>query len=97
MSKLENLTQAPEAEFKITIYFVKLTVKFPCRMSLQQAGKPITPEVDPSGNTFTFNQDVTLKVEADTDLEISAYLTTEKGGSILAGVISSSINNLAGR
>jgi hypothetical protein len=31
-----------QAEFMLSIYSVKLNVKFPCRMSLQQDGKPIT-------------------------------------------------------
>ena len=38
-----------------------------------------------------------MKVDQDADMEISAYLTTEKGGSILAGIISSSVADLASR
>ncbi len=30
------------AEFMLSIFSVKLAVKFPCRMSLHQDGKPIT-------------------------------------------------------
>lgn len=33
------------AEFMLSIFSVKLAVKFPCRMSLHQDGKPITTEV----------------------------------------------------
>lgn len=85
------------AEFMLSIYSIKLAVKFPCRMSLHQDGKPITTEVEPSGNVFTFNQDVTLKVDSKNDLEISAYLSTGKGGSILAGVMVASVPVLAAR
>lgn len=58
-------------------------------MSLHYDGKPITTQVESANNIFTFNQDVTLKLNTQnsTDLEISAYLSTGKGGSILAGMI----------
>lgn len=86
-----------QAEFMLSIYFVKLTVKFPCRMSLHQDGKPITTEVQPVSNVFNFNQDITLKVNLKSDVEINAYLSTGKGGSILAGLISISAEALAAK
>lgn len=33
------------AEFTLSIYSVKLQVKFPCKMNLQHDGKSLTPEV----------------------------------------------------
>lgn len=90
----QNSTQA---EFMLSIYSVKLAIKFPCRMSLHQDGKPITTEVQPANNVFTFNQDISVKVNLKNDVEISAYLSTGKGGSILAGLISISIDALAAK
>lgn len=86
-----------QAEFMISIYTIKLTVKFPCRMSLHQDGKPITTEVEPIANVFTFNQDVTIRVNLKSDVEISAYLSTGKGGSILAGLIGMGVDALAAK
>lgn len=57
-----------QAEFMLSIYTIKLTVKFPCRMSLHQDGKPITTEVEPANNVFTFNQDITIKVNLKNDV-----------------------------
>jgi len=66
-------------------------------MSLHQDGKPITTEVESTNNVFTFNQDITIKVNLKNDVEISAYLSTGKGGSILAGLITISIEALAAK
>lgn len=90
----QNSTQA---EFMLSIYTIRLTVKFPCRMSLHQDGKPITTEVEPNANVFTFNQDVTIKVNLKSDVEINAYLSTGKGGSILAGLIAIPVDALAAK
>lgn len=97
MSRFEDPVRGSQAEFKITIYTVKLAVKFPCKMSLHNGGKPITTQVSPANNVFTFNQDILAKTDAESDLELSAYLTTEKGGSILAGIISASVSNFSSR
>lgn len=56
-------TNSTQAEFMLSIYTVKLTVKFPCRMSLHYDGKPITTEVESNSNVFTFNQDITIKID----------------------------------
>lgn len=85
------------AEFMLTIYSVKLTVKFPCQMNLQQDGRPITHEVEARDNIFIFNQDVTIKVDPKEDVEINAFLSTGKGGSILAGLISIPAAGLAAK
>ena len=45
-------------------------------MSLHNGGKPVTTEINPENNLFTFNQDILAKTEPDADLEVSAYLTT---------------------
>ena len=42
MSRFEDPSRASQAEFKITIYTVRLSVKFPCKMSLHNGGKPVT-------------------------------------------------------
>lgn len=57
-----------QAEIMLSICSIKLTVKFPCRMSLHYDGKPITTEVEPISNVFLFNQDVTIKVNQQTDV-----------------------------
>lgn len=97
MNRLEEPGRGSSADFKITVYNVRFAVKFPCRMSLHYGGKPITSEVDPVDNTFTFNQDISIKVDPDEDLEINVYLATEKTGSILAGLISAPASSLMQR
>ena len=42
MSKFEDFGKANQHEVKVTIHTVKLAVKFPCKMSLHNGGKPIT-------------------------------------------------------
>ena len=47
--------------FTITIVAVKMKVKFPCRMALEQAGKTLTQEVEQNQDgKFLFNQEVHL-------------------------------------
>ena len=51
-------------EFLLTIYTVNLTVKFPCKMTIQYDGKPISPEISSKAGVFTFNQDLKIKIKA---------------------------------
>ena len=85
------------ADLMLTVFSVQLEIKFPCKMSLHHNGKPLTGELEPHSNVFTFNQDVNIKTDAEEDLEINAYLATEKGGSILAGIITSPVSSLISR
>lgn len=50
------------AEFMLSIFNLKVSVKFPCKMGLQHDGKSISTEVEPINGIFTFNQDVTIKI-----------------------------------
>jgi len=49
-------------EYHISILSVKMKVKFPCRMKIENQGSLLTGEVSPSDdNKYIFNQSVTLK------------------------------------
>jgi hypothetical protein len=77
--------------YELTLFVkeVKLSVKFPCRLTLQHAGKPVSTEIQSSGsNVFPINRDVTIKEEKKKDAaEININLATDKGGNIMAGII----------
>jgi hypothetical protein len=66
-----------------------MKVKFPCKMAIEQSGRPLTNEV-PSNEEgrFLFNQEVRLREESQklfTELSIS--LVTEKGARYISGVV----------
>ena len=56
-------------------------------MTLKFDGRPITSEVSPVSNIFTFNQEISLKPALGKDIEIRIYLATEKYGTIEAGLL----------
>lgn len=43
------------AEIMLTIFFVRMPVKFPCKMSLHYDSKVISQEVSPNDGQFTFD------------------------------------------
>ena len=75
--------------YTLTIRTLTLSIKFPCKLYLEHAGKTITSEVSPSQqNKCTFNQEASLTNSTDKSyLEIVVYLHTEKGSRYVGGVI----------
>ena len=73
----------------LAIKELKLSVKFPCRLTLQHAGRPISPEIQSDGtNVFPVGRDVAVKEDKKMDyMEINVNLATDKGGNIMAGII----------
>ncbi len=73
----------------LTLLSIKMKVKFPCRMVVEQAALPLTKEVPPSEDgRFLFNQEIRLKEVSEklfTELNIS--LITEKGARYTSGLI----------
>lgn len=73
----------------LTLLSVKMKVKFPCRMVVEQAALPLTKELPPNEEgRFVFNQEIRLKEAAEklfTELNIS--LITEKGARYTSGLI----------
>lgn len=73
----------------LTLLSIKMKVKFPCRMVVEQAALPLTKEVPPSEDgRFLFNQEIRLKEASEklfTELNIS--LITEKGARYTSGLI----------
>ena len=59
---MDSPRERPQSfEISVTIYLVKLQVKFPCKMSLHSDGKPTTTEITGNSHIFTFNQEVKTK------------------------------------
>ena len=75
---------------------LKLSVKFPCRLTLQHAGRPVSPEIQSDGsNIFPVNRDISVKEEKRKDyLEINVNLATDKGGNIMAGIIKINLKDI---
>lgn len=75
---------------------LKLSVKFPCRLTLQHAGRPVSPEIQSDGsNIFPVNRDISVKEEKRKDyLEINVHLATDKGGNIMAGIIKINLKDI---
>lgn len=47
---------------------LRLSVKFPCRLTLQHAGRPVSPEVSSNNSSvFSINRDVSIKEEKNKD------------------------------
>ena len=76
---------------------LKLSVKFPCRLTLQHAGKPVSPEIQSNGsNVFPLNREINLKEDKKKDAaEINVNLVTDKGGNIMAGIIKVNLKEVA--
>ena len=75
---------------------LKLSVKFPCRLTLQHAGRPISPEIQSDGtNVFPVGRDIAVKEDRKRDyIEINVNLATDKGGNIMAGIIKLSLKDI---
>jgi len=75
---------------------LKLSVKFPCRLTLQHGGRPVSPEIQSDGsNVFPVNRDISIKEEKKKDyLEINVNLATDKGGNIMAGIIKINLKDI---
>ena len=48
-------------EYFITILTVKMKIRFPCKMKIEQTGTLLTNEVTPQNDLFTFNQEIVLQ------------------------------------
>jgi hypothetical protein len=47
---------------------LRLSVKFPCRLTLQHAGRPVSPEIPSnSSSVFAVNRDISIKEEKNKD------------------------------
>ena len=53
----------PESyDLVLLIKELKLSVKFPCRLTLQHSGRPVSPETQSNGsNVFPVNRDISIK------------------------------------
>jgi hypothetical protein len=76
---------------------LKLAVKFPCRLTLQHAGKPLSPEIQSDGsNVFPVGRDISIKEDKKRDYcEINVNLATDKGGNIMAGIIKINLKDIS--
>ena len=54
-------------DLSLTVFSVRLAVKFPCKMSLHNDGKILSHEVTANSNLFTFNQSAKLKANTEDD------------------------------
>lgn len=83
------MDEVESCELLLLVKELRLSVKFPCRLTLQHAGRPISPEIQSDGsNVFPLNREVSVKEEKKKDcLEINVNLATDKGGNIMAGII----------
>jgi hypothetical protein len=62
------MSEIESCELSLIIKELKLSVKFPCKLTFQHAGKALTSEISSNAtNVFSVNKDVALKEERPKD------------------------------